>query len=116
MKKVLSVLSFLAILSTSSVMAAPPPPPGGHGGPRGGVERRVPPPPPHGRPHGHIAPSYHRYHGGAVAVGLGARPAYWGYPYRRHRLICPYDYYSPYCDGYGYYPPANVGIGFYFGF
>lgn len=102
MKKVLSLLGLLAVISmTNSVQAAPPPPPPGHhgqivvAGPGHGMHRPprghyAPPPPPPGR---------HYYKGSAVIGGVLARRSYWRYPYE-----C--DYRLGWCDDF-YYPPRH---------
>lgn len=111
MKKVLSLLSLIAIFSiTSPVCAAPGggppgPPPGqvlhaGHGihrGHRPPAGWGAPPPPPP-----------HRYHrGSAIIGGVLARRSCWGYPYCDYR-VGMYGYYPPPCYGNGVY--LNVGI------
>lgn len=113
MKKTLAVLSLIAILSSfaPSVMAAP----AGHGGHHGGAGM-------HGG-HGGRPPVVHhapppRHHSSAVSIvtGIGARPAYWSYPYCDYRLGC-YDYYYPVACPRPYISPvANVGLGFNFRF
>ena len=112
MKKVLSVLGLIGILSLAApVNAVPIGGPGGphgghHGGqmvvagpnyghrpPRGG-RQWGPPPPPH----------YNR--GGAIVGGVLARRSYWGYPYCDYRLgWCDDFYYRP-C------PPPPLPAGF----
>ena len=110
MKKVLSVLGLIAILSmTSPAMAAPH----GHGGPGG-----------HGPHHGghrihagahhrpHMAPRHH-HGGGMVYVGHhprhshwhGYRTGYWGSPWCNYRLGL--------CDPY-LYPPCRPHAGIHF--
>ena len=113
MKKALSVLGLLAILSMSSpVLAAP----GGPGGPGG-----------HGRPgHGgghYISAGHHQRHNvrphGSFTIHtghprhshwVGYRSGYWGGPYCNHRL----GWYDPCCPPYGYIPygGANFSIRF----
>lgn len=110
MKKVLSVLGLIAVLSmTTPAFAAPGGPggPGGHGGPHGGGHRI------HAGAHHkpHIAP---RHHGGAVVrVGHhprhsywhGYRTGYWGSPWCDYRLgCCPYPYVYP---GVGVHVPMG---------
>ncbi len=108
MKRVISLLSLIAIISiTAPAYAAPPgggppgPPPGGHvlhAGP--GIHRghphpaglRTPPPPP---------PRYYR--GSAIIGGVLAGRSCWGYPYCDYRV-----------GMYGYYPqPCYYGSGVY---
>ena len=95
MKKVLSVLGLIAILSMSTPAFAAP---GGHGGPKG-----------HG-PGGHRihAGAHHRYHiaprhhHGGVTIHTGySRSTCWGQPWCDYRL--------GYCDSY-YYPSPRVYV------
>lgn len=109
MKKVLSLLSLIAVFSIISPVYAAPgggpggPPPGGalHAGP--GIHRghrppsgRIAPPPP---------PRYYR--GSAIIGGVLARRSCWGYPYCDYRVGL-YDWYPTPCDRGGVY--VNVGI------
>ena len=102
MKKVLSVLSLIAILGlTTPAFAAP----GGHGGPGGHG--------PHGGGHQihagahhrpHMTPRYHHHHGGVRIYSsyprhsywYGYRGGYWGDPWCNYRLGC--------------YPPPGLGV------
>ncbi len=111
MKKVLSLLSLIAIFSiTSPVCAAPGGGPGGpppgqvlHAGP--GIHRGHRPPAGWGAP---PPPPPHRYHrGSAIIGGVLARRSCWGYPYCDYR-VGMYGYYPPPCYGNGVY--LNVGI------
>lgn len=111
MKKVLSLLSLIAIFSiTSPVCAAPGGGPGGpppgqvlHAGP--GIHRGHRPPAGWGAP---PPPPPHRYHrGSAIIGGVLARRSCWGYPYYDYR-VGMYGYYPPPCYGNGVY--LNVGI------
>lgn len=114
MKKVLSLLGLIAVISmTNLAQAAPPPPPGGHGhghvvaaGPgHAGMHRPAhghyapPPPPPH----------RHYYRGGAVIGGVLARRSYWRYPYE-----C--DYRLGWCDDFYYVPRPYHRNGVYINF
>ncbi len=107
MKKVLSLLSLIAIFSISAPAYAAPPPPPGHGAPPPGqilhagpgrvrrppVGWGAPPPPPPPRYHG----------GSAIIGGVLARRSCWGYPYCDYRVGL-YDWYPP---------PAYYGSGVY---
>ena len=101
MKKVLSVLSLLALLSVAMpANAAPPPAGGGHGG--GQMVQAGPGFRGHGDPHrgdwGAPPPPPRAYHGrGSIVVGgVLARRSYWGYPYG-------YDCRLGWCDDF--FPP-----------
>ena len=108
MKKVLSVLGLIAILSmTTPVMAAP----GGHGhgGPRGhhGGGHRI-----HAGAHHrpHMAPHHRHHHHGGVMIHTGHYPrhSYWhGY---RHGYWGSHwcDYRLGFCDPYCYRPHAGI--------
>lgn len=110
MKKVLSILSLIAILGLSSPVFAAPNGPGGHGGPGG--------PGPRGGHHIH-AGSHHRHHmaprhhhgGGMIHVGHYPRhnywrsygPHYWGNHWCDYRLGC----YGPYYPAFGVHIPMG---------
>ena len=107
MKKVLSVLSLVAVLGLTSPAFAGPHGPGGPGGPgphHGGGHRIQAGA--HHRPH--MAPRHH--HGGVVIhagyprhsyrYGSGYGPRYWGSPWCDYRL----GWGDPYC---GYYMPMS---------
>ena len=125
MKKVLSVLGLIAILSmTTPAFAAP----GGHGGPGG------PGGPHHGgnRIHAgahhrhHVAPPRHHHGGMTIHAGghhhprhshwYGYRSSYWGSPWCDYRLgWCDPCYYGPCRPHAGVYLPvggAGVSIRF----
>lgn len=120
MKKILSVLSVIAILGMATpVMAAPGGGPGGHGRHGGG-------PGVHGGPHGghriHAGAPHHRHirpHGGiTVHTGHYPRhsywrsygPRYWGGPWCDYRLGW-YDTYYPCRPHTGvYFPVGGAGV------
>ena len=112
MKKVLSVLSLIAVLGlTSPAFAGPhggPGGPGGHG-PHGGGGHRI-----HAGAHHRpqMAPRHHHHHGGVrVYTGhyprhsywYGYRAGYWGSPWCDYRLGC-YPYHYP---GFGVHIPMG---------
>ena len=117
MKKVLSVLGLIAILSmTTPVMAAP----GGHGhgGPSGhhGGGHRIQAGA-HHRPH--IAPHHSHHHPGGVMIHTGHYPRhsywhgyrhdYWGSTWCDYRLgYCTPYYYSPHAGIY--FPVGGAGV------
>ena len=111
MKKFLSCLSIIAILTMFSPAFAAPPPGGGHGGPgrgRAGVHvpaRRTPPPPPA------VGHRHHRHHTSLYA-GF-ARPGYWYYSGYGYPIIEPYDVFYP---TYRVYRPYRPSYGFYINF
>ena len=102
MKKVLSVLSLITILSLTSPAFAGP---GGHGGPaghgpHGGGGHRI-----HAGAHHrpHIAPRHHHHGGIRIYTGhyprharwYGYRHGYWGNPWCDYRLGWCDDFYGP---------------------
>ena len=109
MKKVLSVLSLIAILGfTTPAFAAPHGGPGGPGGPHGGGGHRI-----HAGAHHrpHMAPRH--YHGGGmIHVGHhprhcnwhGHRVGYWGCPWCSYGLGGYPNYYYP---GVGVHVPMG---------
>ena len=101
MKKVLSILSLIAILGLSTPAFAAPggpnghhPGPGMHGGPGG---HRVHAGPSHGghhmRPHGGV--TVHAGHHPRHRSWHGHRFGYWSYPYCDYRLGCCNPFYPP---------------------
>ena len=121
MKKVLSILSIMAIFGLMAPAFAAPEghgrPGGHHGGPPShGAHHRIHAGYNHHRPHvvHHSRPHhvYHGHHGGHIHVGgVLARRSYWGYPYGcDYRLSWCDDYYHPrpYYGGSGVY--LNFGI------
>ena len=109
MKKVLSILSLIAILGMSAPAYAAP-----HGGPHGGG----PKPSQHRQ---HVAPHGHHHRGGSVMVHTGHHPrhshwygyrtGYWGSHWCNCRLgYCPYH--APGIGVYGPYGGASFSIRF----
>ena len=118
MKKVLSILSLIAILGVTTPAFAGP---GGHDGPKGHGGSRV-----HGGGHRIHAGAHHRHHHahhirphGGVVIRTGYYPrhsywshyghGYWGNPWCNYRLGC-YPYH-----GFGMHFPmggASLSIGF----
>ena len=105
MKKILSVLSLVAVLGLTSPAFAAPHGPGGPGahGPHGGGGHRI-----HAGAHHrpHMAPR-HRQGGIMIHTGYPRHgywrsygPRYWGGPWCDYRL----GWGDPYCS---YYPPLN---------
>lgn len=117
MKKVLSILSLVAMLGLAvPANAAPPPPPNapmggeiiqagphyGHGAPHRNDWGAPPPPPPR------------TYYGrGSVVVGgVLARRSYWGYPYGYNcRLGWCDEFYPPPCPPVTYRPDIYINFG-----
>lgn len=119
MKKILSVLSLIAIVSmTTPAFAAPHGGPGGHGpgGPRGGIHHARP----HGGPH-HVSTRHHGPHGGFSVHAGSPRHRHWGHYgisyWGGHRCDYRLGYYAPY-GPYPYYcspymvPGASFSIRF----
>ena len=105
MKKILSVLSLIAILGVTTPAFAGPG--GPHGGPHGG--------PRHGGGHHHIQAGHHHHPGhhirphGGISIHAGHprhsywggfRGGYWRSPYCDYRLGWCDSYYSPYIVPY----------------
>ena len=117
MKKILSVLGLIAVLSMSTPAFAAPGGPGGPGGHGGGPGR-------HGGPgmHGgghrihagahhrpHMAPRHHHHGGVRIYTGHYPRHSYW-YGYRGGYWGSPWcDYRLGWCDPY-YYPGIGVHV------
>ena len=100
MKKVLSILSLIAILGMSSPAFAAP----HHGGPHGGG-----PKPNHHRQH--VTHHNHHHRGGGVVIHTGHHPrhSHW-YGYRGSYWGSPWcDYRLGWCDPY-YYPAFGVHV------
>lgn len=102
MKKFLSILSLISVLSLgNAAMAAPPPQhgAGGHIHAGSSVHR-----PSHGEGYGQVPPpppSYHRHHGGSAIIGgVLARRSCWNNYFYDSRLMYCDDYYTrPYYGG-----------------
>lgn len=106
MKKTLSILSLIAILSMTAPAFAAPHGPGGHG-PHGGGGHRIHAGAHHG-PH-HMAPRHH-HRGGFVHVGHHPRHSYW-YGYRTGYRWCPWcGYRLGYCPHYSSFG-AHIPLG-----
>ena len=114
MKKVLSVLGLIAVLSMSTPAFAAPGGPGGHG-PGGPGGHRI-----HAGAHHrpHVAPRHH--HGGGVRIHVGHHPrhgywrtyrsSYWGDPWCDYRL----GFYDPYYCPVRPYVPVGASFSFRF--